>query len=128
LFAHLPDAAGPVGTTPVEEGLLTGLPRSDGKTVLVLDLPKGLGAQMADALAQQGYRPMPLYNSCPPPKSSAYPAAEADPLDILSPTRTIVRAAVEVQPILDAIAPRNYGRRDCRPTRRLPSYWIPIAG
>jgi hypothetical protein len=117
LFAHLPDAAGPVGATPVEEGLLTGLPRSDGETALVLDLPKGLGAQMADALAQQGYRPVPLYNSCPPPKSSAYPAAETDPSDILSPTRTIVRAAVEVQPILDAIVTNAAQLR----TSRLPA-------
>jgi hypothetical protein len=117
LFAHLPDTAGPVGATPVEEGLLTGLPRSGGETALVLDLPKGLGAQMANALAQQRYRPVPLYNSCPPPKLSAYPAAETDPSDILSPTNTIVRAAVEVQPILDAIVANAAPLR----TARLPA-------
>src|SRR5262245_57961493 len=102
LFAHLPDVGVGVGVgtseAPVtDETPASNLPRSDGATALVLDLPNGLGAQMALVLAYAKYRPIPLYNSCPPPKSWKYSAASTSPVD------SVRHSAVEVQPILDAI-------------------------
>jgi len=126
LFAHLPDTTGALPAASGDESPLTYLPPSDGETALVLDLPNGLGAQMAVALAQQGYRPVPLYNSCPPPKSWPSPAAETDLSDILfSPTSTIRRAAVEVGPILDAIVANAALLRKARlPAQAPPAFLL----
>lgn len=69
LFAHLPvtfDASPDAVVAVVDHSLAERLPRSDGATALVLDLPGALGVQMAGPLVERGYRPVPLYNSFPP--------------------------------------------------------------
>jgi hypothetical protein len=87
LFAHLstmePNAS--FGTATGIEAFASQIPDNDKKTALVLDLPGAQGAQLAVQLAERGFRPVPLYNSCPPP--------------IPAPM-----TAVDVLPILDAIA------------------------
>jgi hypothetical protein len=40
-------------------------PPPNGATAIVLDLPGAAGVRVAIALAQQGYRPVPLYNALP---------------------------------------------------------------
>lgn len=46
---------------------VTWAPPADGKTALVLDVPGPQGVLLGLALAAIGYRPVPLYNACPPP-------------------------------------------------------------
>lgn len=67
LFAHLwsneqtplPPAAAPRD--------VSWCPPADGRTTLVLDLPSGHGVAIGIALAEVGYRPVPLYNAVPGP-------------------------------------------------------------
>ena len=42
-------------------------PRADGSAVIVVDLPGAAGVAVGMALAEIGYRPVPLYNACPGP-------------------------------------------------------------
>ena len=42
-------------------------PPAEGRTALVIDLPGALGVHVGLALAQRGYRPVPLYNAVLPP-------------------------------------------------------------
>ena len=110
LFAHLMDHAGGVAAPPVENTMPDDLPRSDGETALVLDLPGGLGAQWAETLARHGYRPVPLYNSGPPPPFATHAS---------SPT------AVEVGPILDAIVTQAQALRSARlPAHAPPAFLL----
>ena len=105
LFAHLPLYGATTSTDAGDEEILTKyVPHNDGASALVLDLPGAMAVQMTGVLVRQRYRPIPLYNSCPPPKS--WPAASDD--FSLSPepsleTRLLRRPAVDVQPILDVI-------------------------
>src|SRR5688500_8901858 len=67
LFAHLqPDrAVAPI--TPMDAGALQWVPAADGSTVVVIDLPAADGLSVVAALAERGYRPIPLYNALPAP-------------------------------------------------------------
>jgi hypothetical protein len=103
LFAHLPAAFDAIPDVAVDHSLAERIPRGDGATALVLDLPGALGAHMAGPLVDRGYRPVPLYNSCPPPRLSL---GESELLrSILSSENmpAVGRPAVDVQPILDAL-------------------------
>lgn len=104
LFAHLrPDAAF-IGESPDGEAAAFSpfIPESDGKTALILDLPGPLAAKLSVPLAQCGYRPIPLYNSCPPSAASPVHRRHAIPsAQMLFAARM---AAIDVDPILDAIA------------------------
>jgi hypothetical protein len=101
LFAHLP-VTGAVGADmSIAGGLAERLPPSDRATALVLDLPGALGAEMAGSLLERGYRPVPLYNSCPPPE----PASHVSFFSSLSSegAPSAGPPAVDVQPILRAL-------------------------
>ncbi|MGH6689515.1 MAG: hypothetical protein ACREF4_02395 [Gammaproteobacteria bacterium] len=102
LFAHLPVTFDASADVLVDNSIAQRLPSSDGATALVLDLPGALGAQMAGPLAERGYRPVPLYNSCPPPawmgqseSIGSFSFSENGP--------PVGRAAVDVLPILQAL-------------------------
>jgi hypothetical protein len=86
LFAHVPASAEAltVDADTVLDAVAERLPDADGATALVLDLPGSLGVWFAEALVERGFRPVPLYNSCPPPERS-------------------FRAGIDVYPILDAL-------------------------
>lgn len=80
LFAHLtPSMLDAEDATPSPPGVadLTGVPPADG-TAVVVDLPGEDGVAAGMALAETGYRPVPLYNACPGP------AARVDVGPILS--------------------------------------------
>jgi hypothetical protein len=127
LFAHLPvtfEASAPSVDAVVDNSLAERLPRSDGATALVLDLPGALGAQMAGPLVERGYRPVPLYNSCPPPLGSGLSESLATGLS--SPSAPPVgRPAVDVLPILQALqtnAPLLLGAH--LPPEALPAFLL----
>lgn len=46
---------------------VTWLPAADGRTAIVVDLPGAAGVWLGIALAERGYRPVPLYNAVPGP-------------------------------------------------------------
>src|SRR3972149_7002928 len=101
LFAHLP-VTGAVGADmSLAGGLADRLTPSDRATALFLDLPGALGAEMAGSLLERGYRPVPLYNSCPPPE----PASHVSFFSSLSSedAPSAGPPAVDVQPILRAL-------------------------
>jgi hypothetical protein len=103
LFAHLPEYGSPASSVDPYAERSVRMPSNDGATALVLDLPGAMAVQMAGLLARQGYRPIPLYNSCPPPKSWL-PLNNPHSRSINSPgAGSARRPAVEVQPIIEAI-------------------------
>ena len=102
LFAHLPVTLDASADVVVDNSLAERLPRSDGATALVLDLPGALGAQMAGPLVERGYRPVPLYNSCPSPVWSGQSESVASFLFSES-APPVGRPAVDVLPILQAL-------------------------
>jgi len=86
LFAHVPSSAQALTVAADTEldTIAERLPAGDRATALVLDLPGSLGVRFAEALIERRFRPVPLYNSCPPPERS-------------------LRAGIDVYPILDAL-------------------------
>jgi hypothetical protein len=72
---------------------MTWCPPSSQKVALVFDLPGAEGVLAGLAVAQLGYRPVPLYNAVPLP----FGAPQLDP----STGRAV--AAVNVQPIIGAL-------------------------
>ena len=66
LFAKLPEGA--IGSyEPLGAPDVGWAPPADGKTAVVVDLPGDTSVAMGVALAEIGYRPIPLYNSVPGP-------------------------------------------------------------
>lgn len=97
LFAHLP-----LGLE-LETFALMAAPRlplpawappADGATAIVLDVPGPRSVALAMALAQAGFRPVPLFNAVPPPREIEL-AVDANILP--------ARAVVDVQSIVDAV-------------------------
>lgn len=91
LFAYLPDIA----PTRLEEVTASApdrtawAPAADGTSTLVIDLPGVRSVELAEALTQNGYRPVPLFNAVPGPM--------ADPID------RIVQPLVDVNSIAKAL-------------------------
>jgi hypothetical protein len=74
LFAHMPEPVlqstpptPPEATMPTASGWPP--PQADGTTAIVVDLPGAASVSMGLALAEAGYRPVPLYNAVPAPAS-----------------------------------------------------------
>jgi len=104
LFAHLPAYGNGASSVDRQEIAAASLPHNDGQSALVLDLPGAMAVQMTGDLVRQRYRPIPLYNSCPPPKSWALSAAVPHFMDGASSGGDPVRrTAVDVVPIIEAI-------------------------
>ncbi|CAN5525420.1 hypothetical protein BH09VER1_BH09VER1_50770 [soil metagenome] len=66
LFFHLPVLDAPRGLPPPLDGYQWA-PVNDGTTALVIDLAGAQGIYHALICARAGFRPVPLYNSCPGP-------------------------------------------------------------
>jgi len=68
LFAHLPRTAWHTAELPGGEPPdWTTLPPADGTTALIVDLPGAETVRAGLALAERGYRPVPLFNTTPGP-------------------------------------------------------------
>ena len=96
LFAHLSDQV--IARLSTEAALaptfadVGGVARATGTTAIVVDLPGARSIATGLALAELGYRPVPLYNSAPVmlpevPVLSPWPAGDEMPM--LGPTATI---------------------------------------
>jgi hypothetical protein len=64
-------------------GPMPPVPAADGATVVVIDLPGAEGVRLGLALAERGYRPVPLYNAVPGPVV----APQTVEADAMTPTR-----------------------------------------
>lgn len=91
LFAYLNSAAG-ISVTPEPLDVRNWCPTVTQRVVLVVDLPGAESVLMGCCLAEQGYRPVPLYNAVPLP--FAAPVLDFSPRNI---------AAVDVLPIIGAL-------------------------
>lgn len=92
LFAHMEAMVPPTvpaGAVPEMDGL----PTAAERVALVIDLPGASGVELGLALADRGYRPVPLYNAVPLPRGEL----EVDPVT----GRPV--AAVAVWPIVNAL-------------------------
>ncbi|XHX78518.1 MAG: hypothetical protein RBJ76_00840 [Stenomitos frigidus ULC029] len=65
LFAHLPRAR--VELPPLPAPDVRWVPSPVARRAIVVDLPGAEAVAMGLALAARGYRPVPLFNACPPP-------------------------------------------------------------
>lgn len=97
LFAHLGRSSElpPSSNYPSSGGLWDGTwaPAVEEKTAIILDLPCDEGVWAGLALAQRGYRPVPLYNAIPLPFG----------IPILEPQSQRPLAIVNVLPIVGAL-------------------------
>ena len=103
LFAHSLAYDSAASSVDRQEIPAAPLPHNDGQSALVLDLPGAMAVQMTGDLVRQRYRPIPLYNSCPPPKSWALSAAVPNFMVGPSSGDPVRRTAVDVVPIIEAI-------------------------
>ena len=92
LFAHLDSALAEIPLTETACDV-SWAPPAGLKTVLVVDLPSANGVLAGLALAEKGYRPVPLYNAVPLPCGQP----------ILGPSTGRPVAAVNVWPILSSL-------------------------
>jgi hypothetical protein len=92
LFAYLDTlaATSELSATPAN---LDWCPPAKDKVVVVADLPGAESVLMGVALAERGYRPVPLYNAVPLPSGQP----------ILDPATGLKVAAVDVLPIISAL-------------------------
>jgi hypothetical protein len=103
LFAHMPAMSPPPGDMAMPAVDIAWAPPADGSTVIVLDLPGNLGVAAAMRLAEQGYRPVPLYNAVPSPVHTVFsdmPLGTATAACVLWP---IMAAILTATPALDAL-------------------------
>jgi hypothetical protein len=84
LFAHLPRAR--VALPPLPAPNVRWVPSPVARRAIVVDLPGVEAVAMGLALAARGYRPVPLFNACPPPSPvhMAPPVAVIDVDSILT--------------------------------------------
>jgi hypothetical protein len=102
LFAHWPRPLPAVADAPPAD--ISWVPPSAERVALVIDLPGAASVQVGLALAAVGYRPVPLFNACPPP-------VEGEP----------GVAVVVVEPILAALAHGGRPAARLRPPGRRPA-------
>jgi len=91
LFAHLPRPLASVSS--VEPPNLEWLPSAAERVALVIDLPGPASVEMGLAAAGRGYRPVPLFNACPPPVTTD-PAVTAEDPSVVDVT-SILAALVQ---------------------------------
>ena len=85
--------AGIAPEPPAAPGNLNGCPPVENKVAIVVDLPGAESALMGIALAERGYRPVPLFNAIPLPGGQP----------VLDPFTRRSVAAVDVLPIISAL-------------------------
>lgn len=112
LFAHFDEQqCASIPTTPVSESLALAGWRpadaqwisQDGRTALVVDLPGEQSVEVGLALAGSGYRPVPLFNACPPPWGWLPPPVPPLSPQLIIPEQRRHAAVVDVWPILVAL-------------------------
>ncbi len=92
LFAHLPRTL-PAMQLRLLPDLRWVPPASEGWAVVV-DLPGGEAVWLGAALAERGYRPVPVFNACPPPEVNApAPAGTLAVIDVDSTLAALVHYA-----------------------------------
>jgi hypothetical protein len=91
-FAHLPRELPPDPDVPPPD--LSWLPPPAEWVAVVVDLPGAASVHFGLALAGIGYRPVPLFNACPPPVEAGAPRPAAPAADV---------SVVAVEPILAAL-------------------------
>jgi hypothetical protein len=89
-FAHFDENAPSEMAAPREDVSWSWLPNPSSQTALILDLPGGESVLVGVSLIEQGYRPVPIFASCPP-----NPAATME---------TIARPAVPTGEIVASLA------------------------
>src|SRR5437764_9749370 len=67
LFAHLPRALPLLESVPTPD--LSWMPPIQEHWAVVVDRPGAEAVRLGVALAERGYRPVPLFNACPPPEA-----------------------------------------------------------
>lgn len=92
LFAHL-DAEGSASELPAEPSNLSWCPQVENKVAVVVDLPGAESVLLGIALAERGYRPVPLFNAIPLPSGQP----------VLDPFTRRNVAAVDVLPTISAL-------------------------
>jgi hypothetical protein len=92
LFAHL-DGGGIPSELPPAPSDISWCPQVENKVAVVVDLPGAESVSMGIALAERGYRPVPLFNAIPLPASQP----------ILDPVTGRSKAAVDVIAIVIAL-------------------------
>lgn len=112
LFAHLSDQV--IARALTESALehisadVGGVSRATGTTAVIVDLPGAASVAAGLALAELGYRPVPLYNSAPvmlPEVSEPSPGLAANEMPMLGP-----RATVDMYPIVRLLIQVARGR------------------
>lgn len=95
LFAHLSPAAlpGPVPETLPDLGWLAD---PSELTAVILDLPGAEGVSTAVALAERGYRPVPLYNAVPRPAEGLMSGSSVAAVDLWPVMIALVRGAEQL--------------------------------
>jgi hypothetical protein len=119
LFAHWPRPLPAVTDAPPVD--VSWVPPAAERVALVVDLPGVASVHIGLALAATGYRPVPLFNACPPP-------AEGDPGAAVVPVEPILAALVhgadrlrglawpaDAPPVFLLDADRQAARRDLAP-------------
>jgi hypothetical protein len=92
LFAHLPsEASAEAAPEPVFD--LSWAPRATDAAALVIDLAGGDSVALGLALVAAGYRPVPLFNACPPPADPVTPTADLAAVDVAPIMAGLVRGA-----------------------------------
>jgi hypothetical protein len=104
LFAHLPRPLPPPG--PAAPPDLTWVPPAAERRALVVDLPGAEAVRLGVALAGRGYRPVPVFNACPPPLDPGAGAGPRAVIDVDTILAALVEGAEELrQYVLAADAP-----------------------
>jgi hypothetical protein len=86
LFAHYPMPLPELPQLPTVD--LNDIPQAEERSAVIVDFPGPQSVFAGLALAERGYRPVPLYNACPPPAD--YPPQSR-------------QAVVDMDPILAAL-------------------------
>lgn len=132
LYAHFPaDALPDPANPPTQDGAAAAaapppmdpdwIPPADGSSAVVVDLHGPAGVAAGRVLAEQGYRPVPLYNAAPGP--APVPFGEDGPAAAAG-----AAALVEVVPILGALWRATPGLRSLELPPDAPPAFLLDAG
>lgn len=88
------------GETPIPAGI----PDADGTLAVILDLPGRESVRLGVGLAGRGYRPVPLFNGCPPPSTSVPGMASVSRASALVDSQPIQEEIVQRTPALSALS------------------------
>jgi hypothetical protein len=113
LFAHI-EPAPPIAPDALPEPEVSWAPAASERYALVLDLPGVDGVFIAMAMAEIGYRPVPLFNALPSPAGTR----------ILDPATGRAIAAVNVLPILSALRDKTSALADMKLPADAPPVFI----